>query len=40
MGKTINACRILVGKAVGMQVLGKLRKRWDTNVKMDMRKVG
>jgi hypothetical protein len=35
MGTTRNACRILVEKA-----LGKLKKRWEDNIKIDIREIG
>jgi hypothetical protein len=36
MGKK-NAYRILVGKPVGKRSLGRPRRRWVDNVKMDLR---
>ena len=32
--------RILVGKPEGMRPLGRPRRRWEDNTKMDLRKVG
>jgi hypothetical protein len=36
MGKKINAYRILVGKPEGKIPLGRLRCRWEDNIKMDL----
>jgi hypothetical protein len=30
----------LVGKAVGKRTLGRPRRRWDDNIKMDFQEVG
>jgi hypothetical protein len=32
-----NACRILVGKPEGKRSLGRLRRRWESNIKMNLR---
>jgi hypothetical protein len=40
MGVKRNAYRILVGKSEGMRPLGRPRRRWVDNVKMDLREVG
>jgi hypothetical protein len=34
------AYRILVGKPEGMKPLGKPRRRWVDNIKMDLREIG
>jgi hypothetical protein len=34
------ADRILVGKLEGTRSLGRLRRRWEDNIKMDLREVG
>jgi hypothetical protein len=34
-----NACRILVGKPEGKRPLGRPRRRWEDNIKMDLRKI-
>jgi hypothetical protein len=34
------ACRILVGKPEGKGPLGRRRRRWVDNIKMDLREVG
>jgi hypothetical protein len=36
MGETRNACRILVGKSEGKRRLGRQRRRWVDNIKMDL----
>jgi hypothetical protein len=40
MGETRNAYRILVGKPEGKKPLGKPRRRWVDNIKMDLGKIG
>jgi hypothetical protein len=35
-----NACRILVGKAEGNRPLGRPRRMWVDNNKMDLREMG
>jgi transcription termination factor 2 len=40
MGETRNAYRILVGKLEGKRPLGRPRRRWVGNVKMDLREIG
>jgi hypothetical protein len=40
MGETRNACRILVGKPEGNRPLGRSRRRWVDNIKMDLREIG
>jgi hypothetical protein len=35
-----NAYRILVGKPEGERPLGRLRRRWVNNIKMDPREIG
>jgi hypothetical protein len=32
-----NACRILVGKPEGRRPLGRPRRKWTDNIKMDLR---
>jgi hypothetical protein len=39
-GKKRNACRILVGKPEGKRPLGRPRRRWVSNIKMDLREIG
>jgi hypothetical protein len=40
LGETRNAYRILLGKPEGKRPLGRLRRRWVGNIKMDLRKIG
>jgi hypothetical protein len=40
MGETINAYRILVGKPEGNRTLGRPKRRWVDNIKMDIREIG
>jgi hypothetical protein len=32
--------RVLVGKPAGKRPMGRLRRRWEDNIKMDLREVG
>jgi hypothetical protein len=38
MGEKCNAYRLLAGKSEGKKPLGKPRRRWMENIKMDLRK--
>jgi hypothetical protein len=40
MGEKRNAYRILVGKPEGRRSLGRPRRRWVDNIKMDLREIG
>jgi hypothetical protein len=40
MGETRNAYRILVGKLEGKRPLGRPRRRWVDNIKIDLREIG
>jgi hypothetical protein len=40
MGENINACRLLVGKPEGKRPLGRPRRRWVDNIKMDLLEMG
>jgi hypothetical protein len=40
MGEKMNAYRILVGKPEGKKPLGRPRRRWVDNIKMDLRAIG
>jgi hypothetical protein len=39
MGIKRNAYRILVGKPEGKRPLGRTRRRWVGNIKMDLREI-
>jgi hypothetical protein len=38
--KKKNAYRLLVGKPEGMRPLERPRRRWENNIKMDLREIG
>ncbi|KAJ4446495.1 hypothetical protein ANN_13191 [Periplaneta americana] len=40
MGESRNAHRVLVGRPEGKRPLGRWRRRWEDNIKMDLREVG
>jgi hypothetical protein len=40
MGERRSAYRILVGKTEGWRPLGRPRRRWVNNIKMDLREIG
>jgi hypothetical protein len=40
MGEKRNRYRILVGKPEGKRPLGRPRRRWVNNIKMDLREIG
>jgi hypothetical protein len=40
MGEKRNAGRILVGKSEGKRRLGRPGRRWENNIKMDLREIG
>jgi hypothetical protein len=40
MGEKRTACRILVGKPEGKRPLGRSRRRWVDNIKMDLIEIG
>jgi hypothetical protein len=40
MGVKRNAYRILVGKREGKRSLGRPRRRWANNIKMDLSEIG
>jgi hypothetical protein len=39
MGENINAYRVFVGKPEGNRPLGRPRRRWVNNMKMDLREI-
>ena len=40
MGRMKGICRVLVGKSEGKRPLGRPRRRWEDNIKMDLQEVG
>jgi hypothetical protein len=40
MGETRNAYKIWVGKPEGKRPLGRPRRRWVDNIKVDLREIG
>ena len=40
MGEERGVYRVLVGKPEGKRLLGRLRRRWEDNSKMDLQEVG
>jgi hypothetical protein len=40
MGEVKGAYNILVGRPEGRRPLGRPRRRWEDNIKMDLRKTG
>jgi hypothetical protein len=40
MGEGRGAYRILVGRPEGTRLLGRPRRRWEDNIKMDLQEVG
>jgi hypothetical protein len=39
-GEKRNACRILVGIPEGKKPLGRSRRRWVSNIEMELREIG
>jgi hypothetical protein len=40
MGEKIDVYRVLVGKPEGKRLLGRPRRRWEDNMKMNLQEVG
>jgi hypothetical protein len=40
MGEGRGVYRVLVGRPEGKSPLGKPRRRWENNIKMDLREIG
>jgi hypothetical protein len=40
VGEMIYVCNILVGKLEGKGPLGRPRRRWENNIKTDLREIG
>ena len=39
MGEKRSVCRVLVGKPEGKRPLGRPRRRWEDNIKMDLQEM-
>jgi hypothetical protein len=39
MGEGRGVCRVLVGRPEGKSPLGRHRRRWDDNIKLDLREL-
>jgi hypothetical protein len=39
MGEKRNACRIFMGKPAGKRLLKRHRRRWEDNIRMDLREI-
>ena len=40
MKQSRNSCAVLVGRPEGKRPLGRPRRRWQDNIKMDLKEVG
>ena len=40
MGRTCSTYRVLVGKPEGKRLLRRTRRRWEDNIKTDLREMG
>jgi hypothetical protein len=40
MGEGRGVCEVLVGRPEGKRPLGRPRRRWDDNIKIDLREIG
>ena len=40
MGESTGVCRVLVGKREERRPLGRPRRRWEDNIKIDLQEVG
>jgi len=40
MGERRGVCRVLVGRPEGKKPLGRPRRRWEDNIKVDLQEVG
>jgi hypothetical protein len=38
-GEKINPCRDLVGKVTGKKPFGRPRRKWEVNIKMDLKEI-
>jgi hypothetical protein len=40
MGERRSVCRVLVGKPEGKRPLGRHRRKWEDNIKIDLQEMG
>jgi hypothetical protein len=40
MGEERKVCTVLVGKHEGKRLLGRQRRRWENEIRMDLRNIG
>jgi hypothetical protein len=40
IGERIGTYRVLLGNPEGNSYFGRLRRRWENNIKMDLKKIG
>jgi hypothetical protein len=40
MGDIRNAYKILFGKSEGKRLFGRLRRKWEDNIRMDLKEIG
>jgi hypothetical protein len=40
IGEERNVYRVLVGKPEGKRLLGRLRRRWEDGIRMELREIG
>jgi hypothetical protein len=40
MGEERKVCKVLVGKHEGKRPLGRQRRRWENEIRMDLRNIG
>jgi hypothetical protein len=40
MGEGKGVCMVLVGKSEGKRPLGRIRRRWEDNIKRDLQQIG
>jgi hypothetical protein len=40
VGEGRGVCRVLVGRLEGKRPLGRPRRKWEDNIKTDLRKIG
>jgi len=40
MGERRGVCRVMLGKPGGKRPIGRPRRRWEDNIKMDLQEIG